>query len=134
MTHKYSRYNRIIGHIIFLWISFLFTNCCYATSIIGNKKIQELLDDFRKSSNAPAAVLSIRSDNEISNYVSGNVKKITPKNPNPPAITTNNLFQIGSITKSFTSVIILQLEAEGKLSINDTIFDITKIWEVVTKE
>jgi D-alanyl-D-alanine carboxypeptidase len=36
-------------------------------------------------------------------------------------VTPGNLFQIGSITKSFTSATILQLEAEGKLSIDQTV-------------
>lgn len=36
-------------------------------------------------------------------------------------VTPANLFQIGSITKSFTSATILQLEAEGKLSIDQTV-------------
>jgi D-alanyl-D-alanine carboxypeptidase len=36
-------------------------------------------------------------------------------------VTPSNLFQIGSDTKSFTSVLILQLEAAGVLSIEDTL-------------
>ena len=36
-------------------------------------------------------------------------------------ITPDNIFQIGSNTKAFTSVAILQLEAEGKLNIDQTI-------------
>ncbi len=109
-------------------ILFLSINSCYADKNTNKQeKVQSLLDNFRKDSNAPAAVLTINyADNKILNYVSGNTKKISPKNLNPPRVTTNNLFQIGSITKSFTAVIILQLELEGKLSINDTIFDITQ--------
>lgn len=38
-----------------------------------------------------------------------------------PAVTPSNLFQIGSNTKSFTAVAILQLEAAGVLSIDDTV-------------
>jgi D-alanyl-D-alanine carboxypeptidase len=38
-----------------------------------------------------------------------------------PPVTTGELWQIGSTTKAFTSVILLQLEAEGKLSISDPI-------------
>lgn len=34
-------------------------------------------------------------------------------------ITPSNLFDIGSITKSFTSLILLQLQTEGKLSLDD---------------
>ncbi|MBV9973311.1 MAG: beta-lactamase family protein [Candidatus Eremiobacteraeota bacterium] len=37
------------------------------------------------------------------------------------AVTPSNLFQIGSNTKAFTAVAILQLEAAGKLSIHDTV-------------
>jgi len=36
-------------------------------------------------------------------------------------VTPHNLWQIGSVTKSFTSATILQLEAEGKLSIDQAI-------------
>jgi D-alanyl-D-alanine carboxypeptidase len=36
-----------------------------------------------------------------------------------PPVSSSALWQIGSNTKAFTSVILLQLEAEGKLSIND---------------
>jgi D-alanyl-D-alanine carboxypeptidase len=38
-----------------------------------------------------------------------------------PPVPTSALWPIGSNTKAFTAVIVLQLEAEGKLSINDTI-------------
>lgn len=41
--------------------------------------------------------------------------------PAAKALTPDNLFEIGSITKSFTSTIILQLQTEGKLSLNDTL-------------
>ncbi|HEX4012770.1 MAG TPA: serine hydrolase domain-containing protein [Candidatus Cybelea sp.] len=37
------------------------------------------------------------------------------------AITPDNIFQIGSNTKAFTSVAILQLEAEGKLDLDQTL-------------
>lgn len=36
-------------------------------------------------------------------------------------ITSNSLFDIGSITKSFTSLILLQLQTEGVLSLDDTL-------------
>src|ERR1700749_3677072 len=36
-------------------------------------------------------------------------------------LTPDSLFQIGSNTKAFTSVLLLRLEAEGVLSINDTV-------------
>jgi D-alanyl-D-alanine carboxypeptidase len=38
-----------------------------------------------------------------------------------PPISTGAIWQIGSNTKAFTSVILLQLEAQGRVSINDTL-------------
>lgn len=59
------------------------------------------------------------SDNIIADYYAGRVSNA--KNAAP--INKNNLFQIGSITKSFTSIIILDLEKQGILNINQTIGD-----------
>lgn len=51
-------------------------------------------------------------------FVAG-VRGYPPYNHEP--VTPHELFEIGSITKSFASAIILQLEAEGLLSIHDKI-------------
>ena len=58
-------------------------------------------------------------DKENAHYYAGKVSKETFSKP----ISKNTLFQIGSITKSFTAVIALQLESEGVLNINQTIGD-----------
>jgi D-alanyl-D-alanine carboxypeptidase len=41
--------------------------------------------------------------------------------PNDQPVRQNTLFQMGSTSKSFTAALILQLEAAGKLSIDDTV-------------
>jgi D-alanyl-D-alanine carboxypeptidase len=43
--------------------------------------------------------------------------------PDPQPMTSSNLFAIGSNTKSFTSALLLMLEASGKLSIDQTVGD-----------
>lgn len=54
---------------------------------------------------------------DIFSYFAGLMQVPPPKKP----IEANSLFEIGSITKSFTSVLLLQLEGEGKLSLDDPI-------------
>lgn len=106
--------------------SLILNSFCHASKFPAST-LQSLLDNFRAKSQAPASVMSIKlADGSIHTFVSGTVSKITPTNPNPAKVTINHLFQIGSITKLFTAAIILQLEAEGKLSINDTITETTK--------
>lgn len=58
-----------------------------------------------------------KSTMQMQNFVAGK----TSHDANAKPITSNILFDIGSITKSYTSVMILQLEAEGLLNINDPI-------------
>jgi D-alanyl-D-alanine carboxypeptidase len=56
-------------------------------------------------------------------YASGkpavNLAAGTTRYTGGPPVPTSALWQVGSNTKAFTAVIVLQLEAEGKLSIND---------------
>lgn len=64
------------------------------------------------------ATLSIYIPKEkIRNYYIGHVSHAKDSQQ----ITADTLFQIGSITKSFTAAITLQLEKEGKLHLNDTL-------------
>lgn len=53
----------------------------------------------------------------IKNYYMGRVSH----EKNSAKISADTLFQIGSITKSFTAVLMLQLEKEKKLSLKDTL-------------
>lgn len=117
-------YGRAILLIVFFGLNFL----CYASSnTIPNKKLQLLLDQFRINSQAPAAVMSINFHNKaVLTFLSGTIDNTTNGDPHPQKVTVDNLFQIGSITKSFTAAIILQLEHEGKLNIDDSIADTVK--------
>jgi D-alanyl-D-alanine carboxypeptidase len=85
---------------------------------VNDQKIQKILNNWRASSGIPGAALSIYTPNhdEPLTFASGTTQAhgVVP-------ITKKTLFQAGSITKSFTSMIILKLEAEGKLNINDPI-------------
>lgn len=60
--------------------------------------------------------VSLAANGPVLDVASGGTSK---ENGRP--ICPDTLFQIGSITKSFTAVLILRLEAAGKLSIHDTL-------------
>ncbi len=61
--------------------------------------------------------VSLSGDADSVNVASGRVGSATDAGP----MTPETLFQIGSITKSFTAVALLQLQAEGKLDLDDTL-------------
>ncbi|MGD9108717.1 MAG: serine hydrolase domain-containing protein [Gammaproteobacteria bacterium] len=91
----------------------------YAASVSPtNLKIQEALDNCRSKYKVPGLQASISLPAE---YTTRDFESGTTTVGGSTTITTGHLFQIGSITKSFVSAIILQLEAEGKLRIDDPI-------------
>lgn len=92
------------------------------------EQMQKIINDYHKTYSetelftAVAASVLIPHDKKIDTKNIPTV--VTGTMGRPPlnqAITVDNLFDIGSITKSFTSVIILQLQAEDKLSLDDTL-------------
>lgn len=77
---------------------------------------QSFLDNWRTQKNVPGVILLINTPENHAIFTSGT----TQLNGETP-ITKNTLFAVGSITKTFTSAMILRLEAENKLNINDKI-------------
>lgn len=101
--------------LLFFFIFFAI-NAWPATS--EQVQIQQMLNQWRARYGIPSATLSIllpNSDTPIT-FMSG-----TTGYANGQKTQNNTLFQAGSITKSFTAAIILQLEAEKKLDIDDPI-------------
>jgi D-alanyl-D-alanine carboxypeptidase len=83
-----------------------------------NQQIQKAMNEARITQNIPGVEVSISCPGEAipRDFVSGNTQ-LQGTSP----IQSTNLFQIGSETKSFITAIILQLEAEGRLSLYDSI-------------
>jgi D-alanyl-D-alanine carboxypeptidase len=77
--------------------------------------LQRAIDNWRQVSDAPAAVLGIRLPTGRTAIVaSGQVNDVTGAD-----LSTEDRFRIGSITKTFVAVVILQIEAQGGLKLND---------------
>jgi D-alanyl-D-alanine carboxypeptidase len=85
-----------------------------------NSQVQTILDRDRIKYHLPAVSVSIQlpEENITRDYVSG-YDTLSGKN----RITKDTLFQIGSITKTFTATIIFKLIEENKLSLNSKLMD-----------
>lgn len=90
----------------------------------AQKIVNDYYDQFNKSEGFTAIAASVfvpdndqNDNNNIQSVVAGTIG-LAPYNK---AITPKKLFEIGSITKSFTALILLQLQTENKLSLKDTV-------------
>ncbi|MBV8171370.1 MAG: beta-lactamase family protein, partial [Candidatus Eremiobacteraeota bacterium] len=82
------------------------------------KDIDSYLAAHRQDENISALSLSVSLPGRPNNISLTTGR--TSRNAGSP-VRTVSLWQIGSITKSFTSAVLLQLEAEGKLNIDQTV-------------
>jgi D-alanyl-D-alanine carboxypeptidase len=91
-------------------------NANLTNSVVANlKNITEHTSQKYKISAITMSIILPNSSTSI-NVVVGNVAEGSSK-----AVQADNLVPIASITKTFTASMILQLEAEGKLNIHDSI-------------
>ena len=80
--------------------------------------LEEYLASRRTIEHISALSLSVKLPGQTANI---NVTAGTTRYDGGAAVTPGSLYQIGSNTKAFTAVAILQLEAEDKLTIQDTV-------------
>lgn len=103
--------------VIFFFIFFHFSAYSQTDT---RQQIQKIFNTWRVRSGIPGAALSINapSADMAMNFNSG-----TKTFRGDESVHSETLYQAGSITKSFTSTLILKLESEGKLNIDDSITD-----------
>ncbi len=99
----------------FIWLVFLFAGF-YSFSQSTPEKAGELMKAYYDQGKFNGSVL-VATANEIVFQKGYGYKNAALKQPNDP----NTIFQVGSVTKQFTSTIILQLQEEKKLSVQDKI-------------
>mgnify|MGYP001201674795 CR=1 FL=1 len=96
---------------------------CSITNVYAeaNDPIQNIIDNHRQQyqgkEHFTAIQVSIKSGDTIKNFVSGKVAL----GKNQPDLTPEHLFEIGSITKSYTAVLALQAEAREQLSLQKSL-------------
>jgi len=96
----------------------LTSTIAFAATPTLDASLQSTLDKYRTKYHIPGLALSVKLPGETAthDYFSG-----TTALNGDTAIAGDSLFQIGGVTKSFTAALVLQLAAEGKLSLDDTV-------------
>lgn len=104
------------NYLLFLLAFFLISATkVYPQNI--NRKIDELIFTEFKDKDGPGGVFMVaKNGNAIYKKAFGKANIELDVN-----MTTDNIFQLGSMTKQFTSIAVLMLEEQGKISIEDTI-------------
>lgn len=84
-----------------------------ATSAQVSPSLQRFIQDYMSAMNAPGLTLGLANREGTLATASYGYADLAAKTP----VTTEQLFQIGSISKSFAALVILQLQDEGKLDV-----------------
>lgn len=108
---------KVIFSVACFWLG---TGCAQTNQSDFDAQMQKILvthyNSYKDLEYFSGASLSVYVPQQgIKNYYVGRISR----DPKSKAVSSETLFQIGSITKSFTAAIILQLEKEGKLKLTD---------------
>ncbi|MFA6302798.1 MAG: serine hydrolase domain-containing protein [Legionella sp.] len=97
------------------WIGLLLASQYIYGATALDANLQQFInhEQVKLKVNAISLSVSLPRQNSIHNYVTGTLSK-----NNKTPITPNNLFQVGSITKNFTALLIMQLISAGKLQLD----------------
>jgi hypothetical protein len=94
---------------VFLLLLFLILNLWHKASAASRNEIQEYIEEFQKKSGVKKVSVVVYEKGKIDYY--GNTD-------------TKSLYQIGSLTKSFTGLGILKLVKDGGISLTDDISEL----------
>jgi len=84
------------------------------------KSFDELMEGFVRDNELPGAALAVAKDGRLVYARGFGYADVEEKQPVQP----ESLFRIASISKPFTAVATLQLVEQGKLGLNDSVFDL----------
>jgi CubicO group peptidase (beta-lactamase class C family) len=109
-----------------------------SNTTVSNDAPNQSLETIRKKYDLPALAVVVVKDGQICDRIAVGVRKWGDATP----VTTNDVFHIGSCTKSMTATLTAMLIEEGKLNWNTTIADVfpelkgkmDKQYEAVTVE
>lgn len=107
---------RPIKRILQLCLSFIIMLLSVNTFSNANAQLMPIIHHWRLQYHVPSVSVFISQHNDAAVIVDGGTE-ISGGSP----VTSNTLYGVGSITKTFVSVIILKLEAEHQLKLSDPV-------------
>ncbi|MGQ3891219.1 serine hydrolase domain-containing protein [Legionella sp. CNM-4043-24] len=84
--------------------------------------INSHLKKYAQQEHFSAIQVSVKVGDKVTHYTAGT----RSLDPDSPPLTSDDLFDIGSITKSFTSTLVIKADSEGRLSLKKTVGDYLK--------
>ncbi len=93
---------------------------CGIAETITSPDMSQAIESIRKKHNLPALAVVVVKDGRICERIATGVRKSGDATP----VTTNDVFHIGSCTKSMTATLTAMLIEEGKLRWDTTIADV----------
>ena len=134
MFLKFKFTNNLIKISVFCLLLFQFTLAQTSTAPTADeisRKAEEYMQASVKQEKFSGTILIAKDGKPIisKGYGMANYELETPNTP-------NTIFRLGSITKQFTAVSIMQLQEKGKLNVNDLICkyleNCPQTWEAIT--
>jgi CubicO group peptidase (beta-lactamase class C family) len=114
---KKGKSMRVSANIRYLIILLLFlTSLAFSQKKISDAQIKEIIKREVNNGRSPGIVVGILDENGKSVFGYGKINKESGKSPDG-----NTLYEIGSITKVFTSLLLEDMAERGELSVNDPI-------------
>ncbi len=121
LSHRRSRgrrgWNAVVAAAVLACLALAIVGTASASAPQGNLH-QDLQGDLDAlvAGGAPGAILFVRGPHGEARLTSGlaDIARSTPMQP-------NDRYRIASLTKSYTATVVLQLVAEGKLALDDTV-------------
>jgi len=89
---------------------------------------QNRLDELRVNNHVPGVSLAVLVDDEIHELASGVLHRRTGV-----SVTTDSVFQVGSITKIHTATLVMQLVESGELDLDAPVIDVLPEFETADK-
>ncbi len=102
---------------ILMVVSIILSSCSSISTLSPEQSIDLILSEYNSKTVPGASVLVMNNDSIIFKkaYGSANIEE-------NQAVTTITNFRLASVTKEFTAMCILQLQEQGKLSLDDKLF------------